>query len=155
MFWAKQTDTETSEDHWEKILELEKECDFPEISTKLLISNFITSITERKLWDKVMKENDLDVPKVVEQIQQNTYEQKNKKKTKLEALKSNREKDIIEESTYTGQYGTRSNEKHKDRKCTYCDAPNWNPNHKCPARDAICHKCQKKGHFLKACRLAQ
>ena len=44
-----------------------------------------------------MKEKDLDVSKVVERIQQNTYDRKKKKKTIPEALISNREKDIKEE----------------------------------------------------------
>ena len=147
-FWAKQTDKEIPGDKWEKILELEKECTFPEFSTELPISQTITSITDRKLQDKQMKEKDLDVPKVVEQIQQNTYDRKNKKNTIREVLLSNRETDFKEEPihkiAYTGQYGTRSKERHKDVNCRYCDAPNWNPNHKCPAHVGICHKCEKK-----------
>ena len=61
-----------------------------------------------------MKEKDLHVPKVLDQIQQDTYDRKNQKNTIPEALISNREKDIkkepIHEITYTGQYGTRSKE---------------------------------------------
>jgi hypothetical protein len=33
----------------------------------------------------------------------------------------------------------------------YC-GNNRHPRSKCPARDAICMKCQKKGHFAKVCR---
>ena len=158
-FRAKQRDTETPESNLEKLLELEKECNFPEFSTKLPISKFITSITYRKLRDKLLKEKYLDIPKVVEQIQQNTYDRKNKKNTIPEALTSNPEKDIKEEPihkiTYTEQHGTRSEERHKDQNGGYCDALNWNPNHKCPARYVICHKCKKKGHFAEVCRLDQ
>ena len=68
-FWAKQTDKEPPEDHCEKLLALEKECDFPELSTELHLSKIITSITDRKLRDKLMKEKNLDVPKVVKQMQ--------------------------------------------------------------------------------------
>ena len=42
----------------------------------------------------------------------------------------------IHKITYAGQYGTKSKKRHKDQNCRYCDAPNWNPNHKCPACDA-------------------
>ena len=73
-FWAKQTDKETPKDHRVKLLELEKECHFLEFNTKLLI----TSITDRELGEKLLKEKHLDVPKVVEQIQQDTYD-RNKK----------------------------------------------------------------------------
>ena len=36
-------------------------------------------------------------------------------------------------------------------KCFFCGLLR-HPRPKCPARDAICHKCQKKGHFSKVCR---
>ena len=49
----------------------------------------------------------------------------------------------------------RSKERHKDRNCRYFDAPNWNLNHKCQARDVICQNCKREGHFAKACRLEQ
>ena len=39
--WAKRTDTETPEDNLEKLIELEKECDFPNFSTEVLLSKFI------------------------------------------------------------------------------------------------------------------
>ena len=85
-FWAKQTDTATPKDHWEKIIELEEECDFPQFSKELLISKFITSTTDKNLRGKLFKETDLDVPRVVEHIEQNTYDRKNKKNTIPEAL---------------------------------------------------------------------
>ena len=36
-------------------------------------------------------------------------------------------------------------------KCFFCGNVK-HPRSKCPARDSICHKCQKKGHFAKVCR---
>ena len=89
-FVTKQTDTETPEDHCEKLIELEKECDCPDFSTELLISEFITSITNKKLLDELLIEEDLDVPKVVEQIQQNSGDRRNNSITIREAIISNR-----------------------------------------------------------------
>lgn len=36
-------------------------------------------------------------------------------------------------------------------KCFFCGLRR-HPRSKCPAREAVCHKCQKKGHFAKVCR---
>ena len=36
-------------------------------------------------------------------------------------------------------------------KCYFCGLRR-HPRSKCPAREAMCHKCQKKGHFAKVCR---
>ena len=39
--WAKQTDMETPEDHWEKLFELEKKCYFPDFGTERNIKTLI------------------------------------------------------------------------------------------------------------------
>ena len=109
----------------------------------------INNINHRqKMTGQTVEEKDSDAPTVVEQKQQKTYDRKNKKHNILEALKSNREKDIREEPlqkiTHTGQYVTRAKERHKDRNCRYCDSAKWNTNHKCPARDVICHQSKKR-----------
>ena len=80
VFWAKQPDTETPEGHIE-IIELEKECDSSDFTTELLESKIRNSKTDKKLRDKLMKETDLDVPKTIEQIQQNAYDRKKTKRT--------------------------------------------------------------------------
>ena len=91
-----------------EITRTRKKGDFPAFCSELLISKFITPVTDRKLRDKLMKVKVLDIPKVNEQLQQNTYDQKNIKNTRPEALISNREQDMKEEPlheiTYTGHY---------------------------------------------------
>ena len=55
LFWAKQSE-ETSEEFWRRLIEIEKECNFGTISAEeLLISKFMTAITDKKLQDKKMK----------------------------------------------------------------------------------------------------
>jgi len=39
----------------------------------------------------------------------------------------------------------------KSKKCFYCGGPMHNRSH-CPAREQTCHKCGKRGHFMKVCR---
>ena len=49
-FWAKQKENEAPEEHWRKIVSLEKNCEFEDIKQEvLLISKFITSIIDKKL----------------------------------------------------------------------------------------------------------
>ena len=102
----------------EKFDWMRKKCDFPEFSTELLISKFITSITDRKLREKLLKENDLDVPKVVQKIQHFTYDRKNKGSTLPEALKSNWEKNQRGTQTQNNTYRKLRNKTEKDTKRT-------------------------------------
>ena len=98
-FWAKQTEEETPEDFWRRLIEIEKECNFNTISAEeLLISKYMTAITDKKLRDKIKKEKTLELKKIIELIKQNTYEKKNKKNTIPEALISTKEKQIIKKN---------------------------------------------------------
>ena len=55
-FWAKQTEDETPEEFWRRLIEIEKECNFNTISAEeLSISKYMTAITDKKLRDKIMK----------------------------------------------------------------------------------------------------
>ena len=92
-FWTKQTETETHENFWRRLIEIENECAFEGITAEdLLISKYMTAIRETKLRDKLMKEKKLELKKTIEMIKQNTYGRKNCKNTIPEALITSREK---------------------------------------------------------------
>ena len=59
--------------NWEKIM----------IFTFLLrsysLGHFSTTNTKKRIWEKLTKVKDLDVPKKVEQIKQDTYDRQNKR----------------------------------------------------------------------------
>ena len=62
---------------WRRLIEIEKECNFTTISAEeLLISKYMTAITDKKLRDKIMKEKTLEMKKIINLIKQNTYEKK-------------------------------------------------------------------------------
>ena len=154
-FWTKQTESETPEDFWRRLIEIEKECAFEGITAEdLLISKFMTAITDTKLRDKIMKEKKLELKKTIEMIKQNTYERKNRKNTIPEALISHREKEIEEEPIQIMErFQTRPKNKFTNEKpCKFCNTPNWNPSHKCPALGKLCNNCGTKGHFARVCR---
>ena len=86
-FWAKQEDNETHEEHWKKLVTLEKNCDFKNIKQEdLLISKFITSITDKKLREKHIREKTLDLKTTIELLTQNSYDRRHKKSTIPPAL---------------------------------------------------------------------
>ena len=154
-FWTKQTEAETPEDFWRRLIEIEKECNFESITAEeLLISKFMTAITDKKLRDKLMKEKKPEMKKTIEMIKQNTYEKKNNKNTIPEALISNRKKEIKEEPIQRmDKFNSRPRKTfNNNRPCSFCNAPNWNTTHKCPALDQACNNCGKKGHIARSCR---
>ena len=73
-FWAKQEVNETPEEHWEKLITLEKICDFKQIKQEdLLISKFITNNTDKKLREELIREKTMNLKSTVEHITHNSY----------------------------------------------------------------------------------
>ena len=58
-------------------MELEKECDFSDFITELLMSTSVTSITDKKLLDNLLKKK-VNCAKKSEKKQQNTYHRDSK-----------------------------------------------------------------------------
>ena len=164
-FWTKQTESETPEDYWRRLIEIEKECAFEEITAEdLLISKFMTAITDTKLRDNLMKVKKLELKKKIKMIKQTrkeknrndqtNTERKNRKNTIPEALISNREKEIKEEPIQRMERSdTRPKDKFTNEKlCRFCNAPICNPTHKSLALEKLCNNCGKKGHFARVCK---
>ena len=150
-FWTEQIESETPEDFWRRLIEIAKEGNFENITAEeLLISKFMTAITDKKLRDKLMKDKKLE-KKTIEMIKQNTYEKKNNKNKIPEPLISNREKEIKEEPIQRMEkFNTRQRNKfNNNRPCRFCDAPNWSQTHKCPAMNQTCNNCE---NFARVCR---
>ena len=92
-FWAKQPEEETPEEFWSRLIEIEKECNCNTISAEeLLISKYMTAITDKKLRDKIMNEKTLELKKVIELIKQNTYEKKKQKEYDTRSFDINKRK---------------------------------------------------------------
>ena len=93
--------------------------------------------------------------KTIELIKQNTYEKKNKKNTKPEALISTKEKHAIKEEPIQRmeRFGTRPKTTPTGiRSCRCCGIPNWTPLHQCQAIETNCNESGKRGYYAKVCR---
>ena len=133
-FWVKQEENETPEEHWKKLITLEKNCDFKDIKQEdLLISKFITSITDKKLQEKLIREKTLNLKTTVELITQNNYDRRHKQSTMPTALAKDEEikeepNQKIQPKYKTDKYG---NTAQKKNNCGFRGHQNWNPQHVC------------------------
>ena len=155
-FWAKQEENETPEDHWRKLVSLEKDREFKDIKQEdLLISNFI-SITDKKLLEKLIREKTLNLKTTVDLVTQDTYDKRHKQSTIPPALA--KEKEIKEEPIQKIQprdiqnYRKNTEKTTKNNNCGFCGQQNWSPQHKCPAKTVECNNCHDIGHFARVCR---
>ena len=131
-FWAKQTKEETPDEFWRRLIEIENKCNFNTISAEeVLISKYMTAITDKKLQDKIMKEKRLELKKVIELIKQNTYENKNKKNTIPEALLSTKEKQIKKKNPYKEWNDSEQDRKIKFSETEHADSVPHQIGHQC------------------------
>ena len=83
-FWAKQEANETPEDHWQKLVSLERNCEYKDIKQEeLLISKIITSIIEKKLRKKklLIREKTLNLETTMDLVTQDSYVKRHKQST--------------------------------------------------------------------------
>ncbi|KAK3796221.1 hypothetical protein RRG08_006791 [Elysia crispata] len=66
---------------------------------------------------------------------------------RVEVVRSQRQ---LTKSKHQASRGPSSSSTHK--KCGYCGKTPQHKRDKCPARNATCHKCNKKGHYSSVCR---
>ena len=79
-FWAKQAEDETPEKLWRRIIEIRKEGNINTISAEeLLISKYMTAITDKKRRDKIMEEKTMELKKTVVLLEQNTTKRRTKR----------------------------------------------------------------------------
>ena len=132
----------------------EKNCEFDDIKQEdLLISKFITSITDKKIREMLIREKTVNLKNTMDLITQNSYEKRHKQSTIPPALA--KEKEIKEEPIQKIQprnYRKKAEITTKNNNCGFCGQQNWSPSHKCPAKTAECNNCHKMGHFERVCR---
>ena len=157
-FNIKQEDSETLDEEWKRLVDIERKCEFNSITSEEIITyKFAATINDKKARDKFIK-GPLKLQMVLETIEQDNYNRKygdkktNKKHRKLHLESSSSEEQVA----YTHparkrQIAETGKKKMPNRNCHFYGKPNWSLEHVCPARRAQCNNCKKIGHFAKVC----
>ena len=118
-----------------------------------MISKFITSITDKKLREKLIREKTLNLKNTMDIITQDSYEKRHKQSTIPSALA--KEKEINEEPIQKikpRNYRKKAETTTKNNNCGFCGLQNWSPAHKCPAKAVECNNCHKMAQFARVGR---
>ena len=117
---AKQEENETPEEHWKKLITLERTCQFKDIKQEdLLLSKIITSITDKKLREKLIREKTLNLKTTIELITQDSYDRQQTQSTIPPALAKDKErKQEPIQKIQAKQF--REQQKQKKNNCGFC-----------------------------------
>ena len=131
-------------------------CNFGNLRDELIRDRLVVSILDKQLSKKLQLDVDLTLEKAIIQARQKETIRKQQtvlrtdSEVKVDYFKSKRRKPY--------KYKGVNNDKGKkyvtvpsQKKCDRCLGNN-HARKDCPAKDAICHACEKHGHYKKACR---
>lgn len=157
-----QHEEETAEQYITALYSLAEDCDFGNTKEMMIRDRLVVGIRDATLSERLQTEADLDLEKAKRFIRQREAVREQQSKLR------NTSEDQPTVQAVTGNRQTRGKWQQKPKRptqapkqyqqkvtrassqCTRCGKSHA---HKpCPAREAPCHKCGKKGHYARVCR---
>ena len=140
---------------------LSKDCNFKDVSAaqyqeEAIRDAFISGLQSSLIRQRLLENRTLDLATMFDQARAFDAAQKNS-----ELYSATSESSVmaaVPEPKCSGEDSSTSDSSATSAavssKCFFCGYSK-HPRSKCPAREAVCNKCQKRGHYAKACRSSQ
>ena len=156
-FNIKRETGESAADVWKRILEIEKKCEFENITPAELIASKFMSLIGKTSGDyelkRKIKKSNMSIDAITEAIHEYVYEKLNESTDSEEGREI---KHIKEKKRYKRpeEQKQSTNKRKRGVNCNKCGSYNWTPTHipDCPAKNKKCNNCKKVGHFAIVCR---
>ncbi|UYV76606.1 hypothetical protein LAZ67_14001435, partial [Cordylochernes scorpioides] len=161
-----QGETEPVEEFITNLYVLAETCSYGILKEEMIRDRLVVGVKNFNLSEKLQLESELTLEKAIQIVRQSESVKNQQKEIRQDT--ENRNVDMINRKggrngtifqktrmkgtkTYNSNFpknpqGWSSNEK---RKCFRCGYYQGHSKEQCPAKDAICNKCRKKGHFAK------
>ena len=156
----RQEDNETLDEYWKRLVDIERKCNFGNITPEEIITyKFAATIIDKRARDKFIK-GPLKIQLLLDTTELDNYNRKygdkkpKYKRARKDSSNSSTSTKLIGHTNQSRKHKTNFNDKKKfsNRNCRFCGKPNWSLEHICPARKAQCNNCKKMGHFAKVCK---
>ncbi|XP_052799445.1 uncharacterized protein LOC128231064 [Mya arenaria] len=139
-----------------ELYHLAENCEFRDLHDSLIRDRIVVGIRDHKLSERLQLDPTLSLEKAV-------TEAKQRESFRAQQAVVRGEPSSTVEAVTRRQHKTQGHRNWKpdkkpvpstpaSRDCQRCGNTPGHPRNKCPAKDAMCRKCQKVGHFQKKCR---
>ena len=131
-----------------ELYKLSENCDYGEMKSKMIRDRFVIGIRDSALSEQLQIDPDLTLEEAKKNIRQHktVHEQQRE-------LKGTEATSTVREVQARRKHPTKGSTKKSKAKplpqakqCTRCGGLQ-HPKEKCPAKEAVCHRCKKKGHY--------
>jgi len=158
----KQEEGESVDDFVTSVHALAEHCGFAGLRDELIRDRIVVGLRDVSLSEKLQLDPDLTLEKTVTMVRQSEMVKKQQVLLRREveteeqidrvhskAKPEDREVRPRKAQGYTPGAGRGSEYRGK---CSYCGRTPGHSYEHCPAREAICHKCKRRGHWKEMCR---
>ena len=151
-----QGETETAEQFITSLYNLATDCEFGELKEQLIRDRIVVGIRDSSLSTKLQMDPNLtleNAKRLVRQQEAVRGQQAILSKPELTPIQtfSSRRPAKRHGNSHSRQSQATTPRPQQGQKCSYC-GKGPHPKQSCPARQVICHKCNKKGHYSTVCR---
>ena len=128
---------------------LADDCSYHSLKDELIRDRIVVGVRDDELSKTMQAKTDLTLTETIRLSRQAEArtESQGLLRPRVEVVRSQRQ---LTKSKHQAPRGPTSSSTHK--KCGYCGKTPQHKRNKCPARNATCHKCNKKGHYSSVCR---
>lgn len=137
---------ETVSEFYGELASIADNCNYGELKSSLLRDRMVVGILDESTRKRLLMEKDLTLEKTLDIA-------RSIEATKLQTQQINGSAELSYVKQKTSQpKGMSSSEQSSIPTCSFCG---YSPPHnrkQCPARNATCTRCSKRGHFQKACK---
>ena len=155
-----QLDGESAEQYIMELYKLAENCDYGGMKEELIRDRLVVGIKDSALSQKLQIDSRLTLDEAKKQIRQREAVREQQQELKgapakdLEAVQHssrrfNRQRNQRQKFPF-GSKGVPRKTADITRRCTRC-GKDTHPRDQCPAKDAECHRCKRKGHFGAMC----
>ena len=138
----RQEDGETVDSFITALYTLSEHCQYGNLRNEMIRDRIVVGIRNTQLAEKLQMDTELTLEKATAQARQ------------AETVKL--QQPILRGVTNSSIAAVRAKDKtqvpESQISCSRCGKTHAPGRHQCPAREATCHKCRKKGHFKSMCR---
>ena len=151
---CKQEPGETLDQYLQKLKIHSKDCNFTAVTAEVhrdeaVRDSFISGLTSAHIRQRLLESNKLDLNTVYDNAR--TLEMAEKQSLSYRSDVITAATDEMSDELNSTDRNTDCAAGFVDEKCFFCGYRR-HPRIKCPAREATCNKCSKRGHFSKVCK---
>uniref|UniRef100_A0A3B3C9Q2 Gypsy retrotransposon integrase-like protein 1 n=1 Tax=Oryzias melastigma TaxID=30732 RepID=A0A3B3C9Q2_ORYME len=154
---------ESAESFIAAVYKLAENCQYGPLQDEMIRDRLVVGTQYQTLSEKLQMDSGLTLEKAVQQIRQHEEIKKQQhvvretnikdvKEANVDALKFKKKTFKEYQARKTFNRNSQSENQKAFKNCGRCGKSPAHPKSTCGARDAICRKCQKKGHFAAVCR---